>query len=129
MRDLNRVQRIGHLGNDPEVTYTAPGTARTTFTVATSARWTDADGQVQETTTWSRCVAWGKLAELCGQLLHKGTRVYVEGRLRTHRWEDVDTGEVRAALEILIHDLIVFDQRSNPLRSAPTDARDPPFSP
>jgi single-strand DNA-binding protein len=74
-------------------------------------------------------VAWGKLAELCGQLLHKGTRVYVEGRLRTHRWEEVDTGEVRAALEILIHDLIVFDQRSNPLRSAPTDADELPFSP
>ena len=60
MKDLNRVQLIGHLGHDPAVTYTATGTARTTFSVATSSRWKDADGKVQETTEWSRCVAWAR---------------------------------------------------------------------
>src|ERR687885_924117 len=65
MKDLNRVQLIGHLGHDPEVTYTATGTARTTFSVATSTRWKDADGQVQEATEWTHCIAWGTLAEVC----------------------------------------------------------------
>ena len=61
MKDLNRVQLIGHVGHDPDVTYTATGTARTTFSVATSQRWKDADGQAQEATEWTRCVAWGTL--------------------------------------------------------------------
>ena len=64
MQDLNRVQRIGHLGHDPEVTYTEQGTARTTFSVATSTRRNDADGHAQEATEWTRCVAWGALAEI-----------------------------------------------------------------
>ena len=111
MRDLNKVQLIGHLGHDPEVRYLDNGTALTTFNVATHHSY--AAGEERQTETeWHRCAAWGKLGELCAQYLHKGSRVYVEGRLRTHRWEDVDTAEVRAALEILIHDLIVFDQRS-----------------
>ena len=59
MNDLNRGQLIGHLGHDPEVAYTATGTARTTFSMAISARWKDADGRVQEIIEWSRCVAWG----------------------------------------------------------------------
>src|ERR671928_617075 len=83
MKDLNRVQLIGHLGQDPEVKYTATSTARTTFSVATSARWKDADGRVQEATEWTRCVAWGILAEFCAQYVGKGSRVYVAGRLHT----------------------------------------------
>jgi single-strand DNA-binding protein len=129
MQDLNRVQLIGHLGHDPEIHYLDNDLAVTTFTLATHHRYPGGDNQAQDETEWHRIVAWGKLGELCGQLLHKGTRVYVEGRLRTHRWEDVDTGELRAALEILIHDLIVFDQRSSTLRSVPTDADELPFSP
>ena len=111
-RDLNKVQLIGHLGGDPEIRYLANGLALTTFTLATNHRYLGDHPHAQDETEWHRIVAWGKLGELCGQLLHKGARVYVEGRLRTHHWEEVDTGEVRAALEILIHDLIVFDQRS-----------------
>jgi single-strand DNA-binding protein len=111
-RDLNKVQLIGHLGGDPDIRYLDNGLAVTTFTLATHHPSLGADHHAQDETEWHRIVAWGKLGELCGQLLHKGARVYVEGRLRTHRWEDVDTGELRAALEILIHDLIVFDQRS-----------------
>ena len=76
MKDVNRVQIIGHLGHDPEVTYTATGTARTTFSVATSTRRKDANGLMQETTEWSLCVAWGALAEVCAQYVNKGSRVY-----------------------------------------------------
>ena len=64
MNDLNRVQLIGHLGQGPEVTYTERGGARTTFSLATSQRWKDADGYAQEATEWTRCVAWGTLAEI-----------------------------------------------------------------
>ena len=111
MHDLNRVQLIGHLGHDPEVKYTTTGTARTTFSVATRARWKDAAGQVQEATEWSRCVAWGTLAEVCAQYVNKGSRVYVAGRLHTLRWEDAQTGERHARVEIVLDDLILLDRR------------------
>ena len=65
MKDLNAVHLIGRLGRNPEVQYSDRGTARTTFSVATSRRWTDMNGQAQTETEWSRCVAWGALAEVC----------------------------------------------------------------
>ena len=106
MKDLNRVQLIGHLGQDSGVTYTATGTARTTFSVAARARWKDADGQVQEATEWTRCSAWGALAEVCAQYVAKGSRVYVAGRLHSLRWQDAETGERQARVEIVLDDLI-----------------------
>ena len=111
MQDLNRVQLSGHLGHDPEVKYTT-GTARTTFSVATRARWKDAAGQVQEVIAWTRCIAWGTLAEFCAQYVAKGSRVYVAGRLHTLRWQDAATGERHARVEIVLDDLILLDHRS-----------------
>jgi single-strand DNA-binding protein len=93
------------------VKYTEQGTARTTFRVATSQRWKDADGQTQEATEWTRCVAWGALAEVCAQYVTKGSRVYVAGRLHTLRWEDAATGERHARVEIVLDDLILLDHR------------------
>lgn len=110
MKDLNAVQLIGRLGQDPEVHYTDRGTARTTFSVATNRSWTDADGQVQTETEWTRCAAWGKLAEFAAQFLHKGSRVYVAGRLHTTRWEDAQTGKQRSRVEIVVDDLILLDR-------------------
>ena len=110
MHDLNRVQLIGHLGQDPEVTYTATGTARTTFSVATSQRRKDADGQVQEATEWTRYVAWRTLGEVCPQYVTKGSHVYVSGRLHTQRWQDAATGERHARVEIVLDDLILLDR-------------------
>ena len=120
MRDLNRMQLIGHLGHDPDVAYTVTGTARTTFTVATSTRWKDAAGQVQETTQWSRCVAWGALAEFCAQSVTKGSRTYVAGRLHTVRWNDAQTGERHARVEIVVDDLILLDRP----KATPEDEQD-----
>ena len=111
MHDLNRVQLIGHLGQDPAVTYTAIGTARTTFSIATTYRWKDADGQAPETTEWTRYVAWGTLAEFCAQYVTKGSRVYVAGRLHTLCWQDAATGERHARVEIVLDDLILLDHR------------------
>src|SRR5688500_5955321 len=76
MKDLNSVQLIGRLGQDPEVQYSDKGAARTTFSVATNRSWTDVDGQAQTETEWTRCVSWGALAEIGGQYLHQGSRVY-----------------------------------------------------
>ncbi len=121
MHDLNRVQLIGHLGQDPAVTYTATGTARTTFSVATSWRWKDADGQVQEATEWTRCIAWGTLAEVCAQYVTRGSLVYVAGRIHTLRWEDAATGERHARVEIVLDDLILLDRRGG-ARGAAADA-------
>ncbi len=71
------------------------GTARTTFSVATNRTWTDADGQAQTETEWTRCATWGKLAEIAAQYARRDSRVYVAGRLHTSRWDDVQTGDPR----------------------------------
>src|SRR5215218_10753004 len=110
MKDLNAVQLIGRLGQDPEVQYSDRGTARTTFSVATNRSWTDSDGQVQTETEWTRCITWGTLAEIAAQYLHKGSRVYVQGRLHTSRWEDAQTGEQRSSVELVVDDLILLDR-------------------
>ena len=110
MKGLNCVQLIGRLGHDPDVQYNDKGTARTTFSVATNRTWTDADGQAQTETEWTRCATWGKLAEIAAQYAHKGSRVYVAGRLHTTRWEDAQTGEARASVEIVVDDLILLDR-------------------
>jgi single-strand DNA-binding protein len=127
MQDLNHVQLIGHVGHDPEVTYTATGTARTTFSVATSQRWKDVDGQEQEATEWSWCVAWDTLAEVCAQSVTKGSRVYVAGRLHTVRWEDAQTGERHARVEIVLDDLILLDRRGGASVAATDDADSMPW--
>ena len=122
MKDLNAVQLIGRLGQDPEVQYTDRGTARTTFSVATHRSWTDVDGQTQTETEWTRCATWGKLAEITAQYAHKGSRVYVGGRLHTSRWEDAHTGESRSSVEIVVDDLILLD-RPTPT-ATPEDEQD-----
>ena len=127
MQDLNRVQLIGYLGHDPEVAYTAIGTARTTFSVATSQRWKDADGQAQEATEWTRCVAWGILPEVCAEYVNKGVRVYVAGRLHTLRWQDAETGERHARVEIVLDDLILLDRRDGARGGATDDDDAVPF--
>ncbi len=120
MRDLNKVQLIGHLGHAPEVRYLDNGTALTTFNVATHHSY--ATGEERQTETeWHRVTAWGKLGELCAQYIHKGAHVYVEGRFRTHRWED-ESGQLRTIVEIVIHDMILLDRRAAPL--VPQDDHD-----
>ena len=87
MAGLNKVILIGNLGSDPEMRYTASGTAVCKFSLATSRKFTGKDGQKQEKTEWHRIVAWTKLAEICGQYLAKGKQVYIEGRIRNESWE------------------------------------------
>ncbi|MBW1991051.1 MAG: single-stranded DNA-binding protein [Deltaproteobacteria bacterium] len=84
---INRVILVGYLGADPELRYTANGTAVAKFRIATTEVFTDRQGVRQERTEWHRITAWGKLAEICGQYLSKGRLVYIEGRIRSDSWE------------------------------------------
>lgn len=96
---LNKCMVIGQLGQDVEIRYTQGGDAVANFSVATSEKWKGKDGQMQESTEWHRVTVWGKLAELCGQYLTKGSRVYVEGPLKTRKWQD-QNGNDRYSTEI-----------------------------
>ena len=106
-RSLNKVMLLGNLGRDPEVRYTSSGKAVATFTVATSHRWRDQEGNDQERTEWHRVVAWGRLGEICGEYLGKGKQVYIEGRIQTRDWEDQD-GNKRTTVEIIASDIIML---------------------
>jgi single-strand DNA-binding protein len=110
-RSLNKVQLIGNLTRDPELRYTPQGTAVCTFGLATNRSWVTSDGgERQEEAEFHRIVAWQKLAELCAQLLFKGRKAYVEGRLQTRNWTGKD-GQERTTTEIVIDNMIVLDSR------------------
>ena len=106
-RSLNKVMLLGRLGRDPEVRYTGSGKAMATFSLATSTRWRDQDGNDQERTEWHRIVAWGRLGEICGEYLSKGKQVYIEGRIQTRDWEDQE-GAKRTTTEIVAGDMIML---------------------
>lgn len=105
MYSLNRAQVMGNLTRDPEMRYTPNGQAVCNFSIATNRRWKDKDGNNQEQTEFHNVVAWGKLAEFSSQWLHKGNRVYVEGRLQTHSWEGQD-GSKKNRTEIVVENFI-----------------------
>lgn len=109
-RSLNSVQLIGNLTRDPELRYTPQGTAVCTFGLATNRGWTDQVGQKQEATEFHRIVCWQKLAELCSQLLFKGRKVFVSGRLQTRKWTGSDNQE-RQTTEIVIDNMIILDSK------------------
>ncbi len=109
-KSLNRVQLIGNLTKDPELRYTATGTAVCSFGIATNRNWTTDTGEKHEEAEFHRIVAWNKLAELCSQFLVKGRKVYVEGRLATRNWTGQD-GQQRSTTEVVIDDMILVDSR------------------
>lgn len=109
-RSLNRVQLIGNLTRDPELRYTPQGTAVCTFGLATNRSWTTDNGDKKEEAEYHKIVAWNKLGELCSQLLTKGRKVYVEGRLSTRSWTAQD-GSQKTTTEIVIDDMIILDSR------------------
>ncbi len=108
-RSINKVIIVGNLTRDPEMKYTPSGQAVVTFGVATSRRWTT-NGEQKEETEFHNVVAWGKLAEICNQLLQKGRKVYIEGRLRTRNWEDKNAVK-HYRTEIIALDMVVLDRR------------------
>ncbi len=101
---INKVMLLGRLGNDPEVKHTPTGQAVCNFSMATSEKWTDKQGQKQEKTEWHRVVVWGKLAEICGQYLGKGRETFIEGKIVTRAWEDKE-GNKRYTTEIVANNV------------------------
>lgn len=100
---LNKCLLIGRLGKDPELRYTQSGTAQCKFSVATSETYKDKSGQKQEKTQWHNIVAWGKLAEICGQYLTKGKQVYIEGRMESYEYES--NGEKRYGFQVVANSM------------------------
>lgn len=100
-RGINKVILVGNLGQDPEVRYTPNGKAVANLTLATSESWKDQSGQIQEKTEWHRVSMFGKLAEIAGEYLKKGSQVYVEGKLQTRKWQD-QQGQDRYTTEIVL---------------------------
>jgi single-strand DNA-binding protein len=107
---LNKVMLIGNLGKDPEIRYTQSGTAVATFNVATTEKYKGKDGNMVESTEWHRVVAWQKLAEICGEYLHKGSKVYIEGKLQTRKWQD-QNGNDKFTTEIVARDMQMLSPR------------------
>lgn len=111
MRSVNKAIILGNLGKDPEIKYMGDGRPVARFSVATSESWTGKDGEKKEKTEWHRVVAWGKLAEICGEYLKKGRQVYVEGRIETRTWEDRDKNQ-RTTTEINAQEVVLLGSRS-----------------
>ncbi len=114
---VNKVILIGNLGRDPEVRSTPSGQPVANFTLATSRRWRDKNGQKQEQTEWHTVVCWGKQAEIAGQYLTKGKQIYVEGRLQTRSWDDRNTGEKRYKTEVICENFQMLSQRGGDFES------------
>jgi len=114
---------VGRLGADPEVRNTSNGTSVATFNVATTERWKDQNGIQQETTEWHRVLAWDKLADICGNYLRKGSLVYIEGRIKTRKWQDRE-GNSRHSTEIIAREMKMLDRREGGIESYRND--DPP---
>ena len=142
-KGLNKVQIIGNLGADPDMRFTQQGTAVTTMRLAVSRSWKGQSGQLQEETEWFRVQAWNKMAEVCNQYLSKGSRIYVEGRLKTSKYTDRE-GVERYSTDVVMEEMIMLDGRRDgtPVRDedapfddepetapAPVAARRPPFAP
>uniref|UniRef100_UPI00405668A2 single-stranded DNA-binding protein n=1 Tax=Candidatus Electronema sp. TaxID=2698783 RepID=UPI00405668A2 len=101
---INKVILIGNLGANPDLKYVQDGTPVATFNVATSERWKGQDGQMKEQTEWHKVVVWRRLAETCNEYLHKGSKVYIEGKLQTRKWQDKD-GHDRWTTEVVARDV------------------------
>ena len=108
---VNKVLLIGNLGRDPEVRTTPSGQSVASFTLATSRRWKDRDGNRQEQTEWHNIVVWGKQAETASQYLTKGKQIYVEGRIQTRSWDDKTSGEKKYCTEVVCDNFQMLGSR------------------
>ncbi|MEE9176460.1 MAG: single-stranded DNA-binding protein [Thermodesulfobacteriota bacterium] len=118
---VNKVMLIGNLGRDPEIRYTTSGQAVANFTLATTEKYTNKAGDKQEDTEWHRIVAWGRLAEICGEYLTKGRMVYIEGSIRTRSWEDKE-GNTKWTTEIVARNMQMLGPSGG--RSEPSSTAD-----
>ncbi len=109
---VNKVILVGNLGKDPELRYTPSGTAVTTFSLATTERFKDREGNKQTKTEWHNIVAWRQLAEICGKFLHKGKQVYIEGKIQNRSYDDRD-GNKRYISEVVMNEMQMLGSRDD----------------
>ena len=112
-KSVNKVILVGNLGKDPEVKYTPQGTPVAKITLATNERFKDKDGNWQDRTEWHNVVLWQRLAEIAGEYLKKGGKVYIEGRLQTRSWDDKQTGQKKYMTEVVANDLVLLGGRGD----------------
>lgn len=140
MAGVNKVILLGRLGGDPDIRYMESGAAVANMTLATSENWKDKDGNRQEKTEWHKVVMFGKVAEVCGEYLHKGKQVYFEGRIQTRKWQDKE-GNDRYSTEIVANVMQMVGskgddspaprretQQEASIDDSPPDMEDIPFS-
>ena len=126
MASINKVILVGNLGKDPETRFTPSGIKVTKFSIATTDKWKDkSTGEKRERTEWHRIEAWRRLAEICEDYLHKGSQVYVEGKLQTDTWEDKD-GMKRYTTKIVAREMQMLDKRDKNACPVPPDKDAPP---
>ncbi|MGW8194922.1 MAG: single-stranded DNA-binding protein [Desulforhopalus sp.] len=125
---VNKVILIGNLGADPEMRYTPSGTAVATLSVATNRRWKDREGNYQDETEWHRVIVWAQSAEFCGNYLSKGSKVYVEGRLQTRKWQD-QAGNDRYTTEIVANTVQNLTPRGSDTGGGSGGFEEPPLPP
>ena len=109
---VNKVILVGRLGKNPEIRFTAEGTAVANFSLATDESFTDRAGDQQSRTQWHRVVAWNRLAEVCGEHLHKGRQVYIEGSLRSRKWQDRG-GNERTSFEVVANRMVMLGSKGS----------------
>lgn len=112
-KSVNKVILVGHVGKDPEVRYSQSGTPVANFSLATNERFKDRNDEWQERTEWHNIVAWQRLAEIVGEFVFKGSKLYVEGKIQTSSWEDRQSGERKYRTEIVARDLLLLGPREN----------------
>ena len=110
-KSVNKVILVGNVGQDPEVKYTASGVPVAKVSLATNERFKDRNDQGQDRTEWHSVVAWQRLAEIVGECVRKGTKLYVEGKLQTSTWEDKQSGERKYRTEIIARDIVLLGSR------------------
>jgi single-strand DNA-binding protein len=111
-KSVNKVILVGNVGQDPEVKYTPSGIPLAKFSLATNERYKDKAGEWQDRTEWHNVLAWQRLAEIVGEYVKKGSKLYIEGRLQTSSWEDRNSGEKKYRTEIVANDLVLLGGRS-----------------
>jgi single-strand DNA-binding protein len=112
-KSVNKVILVGNVGQDPEVKYTPSGVPVARVSLATNERFKDGNDQWQDRTEWHSIVAWQRLAEIVGEYVRKGTKLYIEGKLQTTSWQDRQSGEKKYRTEIVARDLVLLGSREN----------------
>ncbi len=112
-RSLNKIMLIGNLGRDPEMRFTQSGQEQVKFTIACSRSWKTPEGDTREETDWFNITAFGNLGKICNEYLHKGSKVYIEGRVSIRQYDDPQTGQKKTFVDVVATDMMMLDSRQS----------------